>query len=290
VTVTDEAAAQEFLSHVNYYRLSGYCLAFENGGRHTFAPGTTFADIQFAYNFDFALRDLLSEALEVVEVDVRTAVAYRFGKQYGAFGHATPANFFQPPIRLPGAPRPPEEFVHNDWFNGLCSEVGRSKELFVEHFKATYSDYPKLPVWIATEVMSFGTLSKMCRGMLGSDQRAVAARYSVQRGILLSWAHHLTVVRNHCAHHARVWDRLWSVKPVLPAGNSWRPPYLPHNQRLSVTLLILNQLLKKCPSANQFAIEWRDRVNKLLAQPPKAPSVMDKMGLTPEWASGPLWQ
>ena len=66
LVVTDRPKAEAFLAHVNYYRLSGYCLAFESPGqRHTFSPGTTFEQLQAAYDFDFTLRDLVGEALEV---------------------------------------------------------------------------------------------------------------------------------------------------------------------------------------------------------------------------------
>ena len=44
LTVADPQAAEQFLSHLNDYRFSGYCLAFENG-RHNFNGGTTFEDV-----------------------------------------------------------------------------------------------------------------------------------------------------------------------------------------------------------------------------------------------------
>jgi hypothetical protein len=66
LTVPDPQAAEEFLSHLNYYRFSGYCLAFEYG-RHSFNTGTTFDDVLAVYHFDLTLRVLLTEALEVVE-------------------------------------------------------------------------------------------------------------------------------------------------------------------------------------------------------------------------------
>ena len=205
LTVSNPALAIQFLSHVNYYRLSGYCVTFENGSRHTFVPGTTFEQLRYLYEFDFDLRDLLCEALEIIEVDVRTTVAHYFGKAYGPFGHTSSANFYHSPPRLPHRLTHPARpvFEHADWIAGLHKEVKRSKELFVEHHRNTYSDYPDLPLWIATEVMSFGTLSRMCEGMLVQDQRNIAAHYGVQRAVLLSWSHHLTVVRNHCAHHSK---------------------------------------------------------------------------------------
>ena len=40
LTIGDAAAAADFLAHINYYRFSGYCLAFENP-RHQFIAGVT---------------------------------------------------------------------------------------------------------------------------------------------------------------------------------------------------------------------------------------------------------
>jgi abortive infection bacteriophage resistance protein len=94
LSVPDAAAAERFLTHVNYYRFSGYCLAFEQQ-RHVFLPGVTFDDIAGAYAFDVVLRDLLTEALEVIEIDVRTCLAHSFGQRHGPFGHTDPANFFR---------------------------------------------------------------------------------------------------------------------------------------------------------------------------------------------------
>lgn len=51
LVVADSAAAAEFLDHVNYYRFSGFCLAFEST-RHTFVAGTTFEQVRAAYEFD----------------------------------------------------------------------------------------------------------------------------------------------------------------------------------------------------------------------------------------------
>ena len=62
LVVSDLRKAEQFLSHLNYYRFNGYCLAFESQ-RHTFVAGTTFEQIVDAYQFDLSLRDLVTEAL-----------------------------------------------------------------------------------------------------------------------------------------------------------------------------------------------------------------------------------
>ena len=120
-----------------------------------------------------------------------------------------------------------------------------------------------------------------------------ADRYGVAPPVLASWVHHLVYVRNLCAHHARLWDRVWSVQPQLPADPAWRKPHLANNQRLAATLLILYSFVKRCldsPAPDPFPPLWRGRVDILLAALPSAPNAAGKLGLTPEWPAGPLWQ
>ncbi|MFZ4430076.1 MAG: Abi family protein [Phycisphaerales bacterium] len=273
--IADRSSAEAFLSHVNYYRFSGYVLAFERS-RHAFVPGTTFEQVRDAYEFDRVLRDLVTESLELVEVDARTAIGYHFGRSYGAFGHTEPANFFA-------------TFRHRDWIDKLNAEATRSNEQFVRHYRRTYSGFPDLPAWIATEVMSFGAISIMFRGMRRDDQREIARRYRIQPGFLASWLHHLVYVRNVCAHHSRVWDRVWAIKPDLPPLPAWSSPLLPGNDRLFVTLLILRRLLARCPSIAPFDAAWKSRVERHLSVPPDVADPLIRMGLHRDWKSHPLW-
>lgn len=274
--VDDDTRAEQVLSHLNYYRFSGYCLAFEKD-RHAFQPGTTFDQIVDAYHFDVGLRDLLTEALEVVEVELRAKVAYEFGQRYGAFGHTDAGNFFS-------------KFEHEKWLTRLQEEADRSSELFIKHFKATYDEFPNLPVWTVTEVMSFGGLSRMFQGMNSKDKSAIASRYKLQASVLQSWMHHVTYVRNLCAHHSRVWDRSWSIKPTTPHGREWKAPFLPGNSRLFVTLLLLRYLLKRIPAESQFARNWKDRVESHLATPPTVDDPARVMGLAADWVSNKNWK
>lgn len=132
--IDDPKEAEQFLWHLNYYRFSGYCLAFEQS-RHSFQSGTTFSQIRAAYDFDVKLRDLLTEGLEVIEVDTRSAIAHIFGEQCGAFGYAD-AKHFRPSLD------------HADWLCRVNDEAERSSELFVAHFKSQYDGFPFRPCFL----------------------------------------------------------------------------------------------------------------------------------------------
>ena len=114
--IADMATAADFLSHLNYYRFTGYGLVFEQP-RHTYLAGTTFEQIRQAYEFDRALRDLFTESIELIELDLRTALAHTFGETYGPFGHVDPLNFYN-------------QTDHPEWLGKLRAEAKRSRELF----------------------------------------------------------------------------------------------------------------------------------------------------------------
>jgi len=137
--------------------------------------------------------------------------------------------------------------------------------------------------------MSFGGLSKMVGGMLKPDMRAVAQRYRLQPMVLRKAMHHLVYVRNLCAHHSRLWDRIWAIKPELPAGKNWQPPLLPGNDRLFSTLLLLRHLMKQIPAIRSFASQWQIRVTNHLAASPSSANAFKLMGLTANWSKHPVW-
>ncbi len=276
LTIADPSLAAEFLRHINYYSFAGYGLAFENP-RHCYPSGTTFEQIRQAYEFDRVLRDLCTESIELIELDLRANLAHSFGENHGPFGHVDLSHFY-------------DTSRHAEWLRKLREETDRSSDLFIAHHRTKYNEFPDVPIWVATEVMSFGSLSNFYRTLHKQDQKRVSLRYGVQPQTLRSWIHHLVYVRNLCAHHARLWDRVWSIKPDLPAGHHWSAPLLPDNTQLFVSLLIQSKMLHGIAAEQAFACEWRQRVRGLIDERrPDCPDSLQKMGLTGEWCNHPQW-
>ena len=139
-----------------------------------------------------------------------------------------------------------------------------------------------------SEVMSFGTLTRMYRGMQRADQRIIAGRYGLQNADFGSLLLHLSYVRNLCAHHCRIWDRAWSVKPTLPHGPMWQAPTMPGNDRLFSTLCVIQHVLNRCPPVASFAVQWRARLLQLLAKPPNTPQALVRLGMPTNWNDHPV--
>ena len=143
--VSDADALMRQLEAVGYYRLCAYWHPFKQPDE-SFVPGTSFDTVWNRYVFDRQLRLTVMDAIERVEVAVRTALVTELAMRHGAFAHVDPGNF-------PGADRA----RHTRFVEDLRDEAQRSKEAFVEHFKANYDEFPDLPIWAAAETMTFGS-------------------------------------------------------------------------------------------------------------------------------------
>ena len=202
LTITDEARAIRVLQNINYYRLRAYWLPFEvvvdnrpGESEHFFRNGSTFDQVVSAYVLDRKLRLLLLEAIERVEIALRAHWSQVIAEKYHA--HA----YLDAEIFKPGT-------MHQNCMFSLDEELVRSKETFVQHYQKKYSKPTRPPIWAICELLTLGQLSKWLSNLkLRQDRQAIAARFGLDELVVCAFAHHLTHVRNLCAHHSRVWNR-----------------------------------------------------------------------------------
>ncbi|MCK4993982.1 MAG: Abi family protein [Candidatus Omnitrophica bacterium] len=273
LVVSDCEKAEQFLSQVNYYRLSAYCLPFEIK-RHQFHPGVIFEKIQKLYEFDRRLRFLIDEALEVIEISVRTAVSYYLANKYGAFAHEESKIFFN-------------KKKHFEWLIKIHEEIKRSKETFVEHYKNKYKGFPQIPIWMAVEVMSFGALSQLYHNLLRPDQIAISKSLGYHSSVLSSWLHTFTYTRNICAHHSRIWNRQLSIAMEVPKKGDWSTV---NAKRIGSVLFAINNLMSKLPIEKEIRVDWQDEINDLLDHSIDIPKFYEVMGLLDGWRESFLWK
>ena len=117
------------LRAVSYYRLAGYLHPYrlkENEElSDRFAEGATLAEVWRRYCFDRRLRGLVMDAIERIEVSVRTQLVYHFTYTFGPFGYWDQSNL--PKLKV-------AEYL--EWRKSLCEETLRTKEPFKKHFQA----------------------------------------------------------------------------------------------------------------------------------------------------------
>lgn len=175
---------------------------------------------------------------------------------------------------------------HAGWLAGVETELGRARETFIEHYKTKYEGFPSVPIWMATEVMSLGSVSKMVKGMHASDQKSVATRFGLAAPVFSSFLHAISVVRNICAHHSRLWNRVLGVRPALPRSGPWQNMPQAPSDRIFFMLLVIRTLLVHT-SVNRDG--WRDEVSNILRPMLADPVTQARMGAPSNWESHPLW-
>jgi abortive infection bacteriophage resistance protein len=205
LVVTNSAIAAKFFTQVNYYRFSAYCIPFQSA-HDVFSLGITFEKIVELYRLDEILRNDYLEMLSPIEVFLRTRIVYELSHGWGPFSHYDPSIFRT-------------DFDHAGWIAALEEEVNRGKEDFLDHYKTKYNGFPKLPIWMACEIMSLGSLSHLYHGLLPDPQRQICAGLDIHNFVLQNWLHNMTYLRNICAHHSRLWNRELSIRPFIPNKN-----------------------------------------------------------------------
>ncbi|AEC19447.1 Abi-like protein [Pusillimonas sp. T7-7] len=271
--VDDPASAEFYLQHLNYYRLSAYWLPFEaSHNPHEFQPSTRFDDVLNLYVFDRSLRLLVLDAIERIEVSVRSQWAYHLAHRHGPHAH----------LDISLAARP------HLWATNIAKlrkEVERSDEVFIKHLQNSYSESLP-PVWAVCEVMSLGLLSRWYGNLKPMQtRRAIASTYGLDEKVLGSWLHHLALVRNTCAHHSRLWNREFTITPLLPRSkpSSLTSQFHIGSRKLYNSLV----MLLYCMDIVAPQHSWRKRLQDLINQH-KIP--VSAMGFPPQWHQLPIWQ
>lgn len=261
--IPDTERALRYLSHISYFRFSGYWIPFEQtdtNGEHRFLPNTTFDNVLDLYIFDRKFRLLMLEAIERVEVSFRAHFANELGVKHGSHFYLDSSYFNR-------------KDLHKNFLTSLENEIRRSTETFISHYCRTYDTPPLPPIWAISEIMSFGQLSKCFRNLkTRKDRRSIANHYQIDESILRSFMHHLTHIRNIVAHHGRLWNRKLTITMTLPnhpssLANMLNPAA---ERKIGNTVIVLGWLLKQISPGTT----WPLRIYDLIESFPIAPTAM----------------
>lgn len=305
--VQDEARATLFLEAVSYFRLTPYMRPFQvaDDPDHPFQPGSGFRQLSQLYDFDRRLRLLVIDAIERVEVAMRAALSNHLGPTHGVHWYLD-RNLFKRHYdhqRLIATIEKKqrhaledyrrevariERLAHADDARKAQLKQRRAQESYARHYALTYSEPALMPGWAMLEELTMGELSHLYKGLArDSDKKAVGQKLAVPVPLLESWLHTLTIVRNICAHHSRLWNRELGVKPERPRNRNFNwPGYLrqgSQHTRIAVVLAVLHHLMQQVsPHAS-----WHQRLIELLQEFQDIPR--QAMGLPDDWRADAFW-
>ena len=204
----DESEATFYLFNISYYRLRAYTYPFQENGEdcdHNFTrKDIHFEDIIALYCFDRRLRSLIFNAIEKIEVAVRTKVVQVYAESTGNSHWYDDESLYR--------------FGYDDLMEHIEADVNRSNEDFIKHYNSKYNDPPMPPSWMALEVVSFTTLSRLFQSLkLDNRKEDITEQFGLKKvAILDTWIPKAANFKNSCAHHSRVWNRRFMVSVTLP--------------------------------------------------------------------------
>ncbi|GAA1144228.1 Abi family protein [Kribbella jejuensis] len=276
--VGDRGQAMAVLRRVNYYRLSGYWYPFRkltaDGRQDDFYPGTRLSDVVALYDFDARLRAATFAALSPIELAIRALLGHELGR-------VDPCAHLDRSKLGPTA----RSERYDRWLAGYEFELQQSREDFVAHHHEKYGG--RLPVWAAVELLDWGSLTYLYGFATRGVQDRVADVCGLSAPQLTSWLKALNLLRNTCAHHGRLFNRVHTITPKLPKlGRHPNLDAVATEWHRTFGLLTLVQFL-----LNQLEVGRKALLPAVLKSFPSVQAVpIAHMGAPSDWHyKSPLW-
>ena len=275
--IRDEQQAAFYLNHISYYRLKGYWWDMQADTlNHIFAPNSYFEDVIARYHFDRQLRLILFDAIELIEIALRTKLIYHLSQAYGGLWYLNDDIVT-------------DKYIYQDLLNDLQTEFTRSRENFAKEFRRKhYNENPD--VWIMFEVATLGTLSKIYSNLKHQlPQKSIITNEFGLNSIndLSSWLAAISYMRNAIAHHSRIFGSNILKRPALPKStrNQWLQ-FKTTKAQEKKPFVVISTIIYLCN-----AIDPNNGIkNKLLSLFQDYPNIpIYKLGFFNNWQQEKLW-
>lgn len=265
-----------YIDSIGYYRLTGYMYPFQqNTNNQEFKKNVSFEIILDHYKFDKKLRFLLLDAIERIEIFLRSGLSNSMALTYGAHWYLDSTHFLK-------------EDLHSKMITSISSYCDEANELFIKSYQKKYTEPALPPAWMIMETLTFGGLSSLFENLrLTEEKRKLCLKIGTVEPILKSWLKSINFVRNCCAHHSRLWNRKLPLKPQMPSRKGkeiLQQMNEDTNKRmygiLSCMVFILSNINPSC--------KFKTKLKKLFSEYPDVN--IQWMGFPSNWEEEPLWK
>ena len=136
------------------------------------------------------------------------------------------------------------------------------------------------------EILPLGVLTRIYDNIRSNQiRKKIAQEFSLGVPVFNSWMTIITVARNNCGHHARVWNRTFALR-VLTQRRMARPwIVIPVNQKKAYFSLCIIKYFLDIISPNN---DMKAKIDALLSSYPSID--INAMGFPRGWENEPLWR
>ena len=267
----DKTALLDIFAAVDHMRFAAYVLPFRDAATGQLRSNVSLDDIWNVYSFDRKLRLMSADALARIEVAVRAMI----------IRHYTDFN--------------PDPFAYTDC--GNLPKISKSAHLSLLDNVERAAKKNLLPtalpeLWVALEIVPFGTLTYFFEGLPTSVQEKISNTFHTTPKVFGGWLTALRKARNICAHNARFWNKRLKSKLARKIGSAPELDGLDAVLKLqtggdSPTSFTILSLCSYCLTIIRPQSHWRSRCAKLLNT--ATPFILRGMGVPPNWQALTLW-
>lgn len=295
MSVPDIPRAERLLANISYYRLSAYMLPYkkkENGTIiDSFKEGTTWDMVYDLYVFDRKLRLLVFDAIERLEIAIRTQIIYQLSHKYGSHWQDNPSIFKAPERRVLRDGSIVTFDVYAEIQKHISDQLHSNRaEVFIQHYRNKY-DNPVNPPFV--DECGNHVFQSPVTHLYGIEEQGGHQRHSRLFGLppktFCSWLHTMNYVRNLCAHHARLWNREMSIVPEKLHFSKrlvWiSNPDTVQRGKVYYFFCMLGYLLQTANPTSSF----KDRL-KTLVDEYKGVASLSAMGFAEGWENEKIWK
>jgi abortive infection bacteriophage resistance protein len=276
LSIPDEEKANNYLANIGYYRLSAYLypLLKDPKADHIYKDGASFDLAMNMYRFDRKLRVLLFNEIEKIEVAIRSTMNNWISAALNDVFWMTDPKYFSNPT------------IFAKSLTLIQSEISRTKEEFIDHFRTKYVN-PFPPTWMISEIVPLGMLCSVYNNIKSTGiRKKVANQFGLPFPVFSSWILVLANLRNACCHHNRIWNK---DHLVIPAD--LKSPFFPwidsattDMKRIYFRICMVKYLLFTVSPNNSFT----PKLKSLLAEYPTIDA--KSMGFPTNWQDEPLFR
>ncbi|MFZ4631677.1 MAG: Abi family protein [Patescibacteria group bacterium] len=234
-----------YLTNLSYYHLSIYFKYFQKDDK--FYEGITFGDILRIYIFDNKLRFLLSEVLERIEKSFKCRMVYSLCVEEDDSHWHLNQKFFDSEDNYLGI------------INIITENIDKSRELSILHYKETYCDPVLPPIWTTLEILSFGQCCHIYNSLKKEYRNKISRSFGEDEKFINNWMLCSSLLRNHCAHYSRLWNRTLTYTPKMN-HDSYKKYFNNGNKRIYNYLVVLQILLNEINPTSS----WLDKLKELI--------------------------
>lgn len=214
ISPNETERAKKFLLHNNYYRISGYTLTLRHND--VFLKDANLSKLIQIYEADRRMRHIMLSIIEVVEIKIKTLLAYFHCEKHGPLGYLDINNFYC----LSKGKIDMDTIKHYQRITYKANNQKNSmteSEPYLKHHKQNKDDI--LPFWVYVELLTISDATRLYSMIHIDSQRTIANEFNFRvtsnNEILKNLLRCVTILRNICAHGGRLYGRLFITKPHL---------------------------------------------------------------------------